>query len=160
MKKIVVLSSVLLFISILLLVSIFNREKIYGYYVYDNIVYQSPSSPVSRDFLLKQIDNTKITIKSNIFKIEDSRNKFEIKNVKYIKKKVDIDMVNKFNKAVMNTVELLDEIKYQYTILNSLNNTANFLLFQTDNNIWLVSIIDKENNDYEFMYIYKIKKIK
>ena len=136
-----------------------NKENFYGTYVLDDIVYLSSLSSVSYDYIKSH--DTKFILNKNYFKVESSDNTLEINNATYKKEKMSKDLVNRFNRAVFNSISLSKfDVKYQYTIYDSNDEPVNFRIYLLDNTIWLSAYHNKAENEYELMNIYKLKDAK
>jgi len=163
MKKIILLALMLVLGNSLLGCSKDSDIAISGKYEFDEVMYLSPLSSSSKDYINKKNQGTVYTINKDSFEIVSSENDYEISNLIYKRKKMDDDLVQSFNDSVWvsgwGTVSISEyKEKYQYSIYNEENEKINLYLYSMDGELWIASYTDNTANNSEIiMSIYKLK---
>ncbi len=130
-----------------------DKQDFYGVYTFNQVSYLSPLSSLTVDFLNKQMEGTKYTIKADLFKIETDRmdNSIEISNPNYVKEEIQKDVSPLFDIRSF----IGNEVAYQYTI-----GTTHMRLYVSSDCLQIASYADNTANGSEIiMYIYKLSKI-
>ncbi|WBW95197.1 hypothetical protein [Oceanirhabdus sp. W0125-5] len=163
MKKIILLSLLFFFVSSLIGCSKDNDLAISGKYEFDSIVYLSPLSSSSKDYLNKKMKGTVYTINKDSFKAVSSENHYEISKLTYKRNKMDDELVQAFNDSVWDSswgnISISEyKERYKYSIYNEQNEKINFYLYSMDEELWIASYTDNTANNSEIiMSIYKLK---
>ena len=137
-----------------------NRDLgISGEFQFEKVVYLSPLSSSTIDYEEKQMEGTIYKINRDNFEIVSSVNQYKISDPIYEKIKMDNVLVQTFNYAVFNSVDISKyKEKYQYIIYTSENQKANFYLYSMDDELWIAAYADNTANKTDIiMNIYKIQ---
>jgi hypothetical protein len=136
-----------------------NDNAILGEYEFDNIIYLSPLSSSTIDYMEESMKGTEYIISKDTFEITSSVNSYIILEPIYEKKEMKEEMIRAFSNAELETIALdAYKEKYQYSIYDKDNNKINFYLYAMDGELWLASYVDNTANNAEIiMYIYKLK---
>lgn len=152
-----------LFFILIILLSFFdgcsNENSIFGNYEFKDIIFLSPVSSSTVDYMKDKSMGTKYTIQKDIFKIISTENQYEILNPTYIKEKINNEIIQSFNFGVFNSVSIEEyKEKYRYTIYTKNNQKSNYYIYSLDNELWIASYVDNTANKKDLiMYIFKIK---
>ncbi|HEX3077237.1 MAG TPA: hypothetical protein VHQ24_10280 [Lachnospiraceae bacterium] len=159
MRKKVILVSILIIAIIFILFYFMGKSKnnIYGTYVVDSVVFLSPLSSESKDFIEAKRKDTIFEISRDSFKYDSSDSKVEIKSPTYIKERMDEDKIESFNESVFHVISLSDyKEKYQYTIYDS--DKAVYRIYSLDTETWIAAYSETPDGKYYIMNILKMKK--
>lgn len=134
-----------------------NSKTIYGKYTFNKVIYISPLSSTSIDYINKQMSGTEFIIEKDKFEIVSSENPYKIMQPNYIKEKMDDNLAKIFNNSVLNTVSISSyKDKYQYSIFTKNNEKIKYYIYSMNEELWLSSYNTANNKD-TIMYIFKLK---
>ncbi len=153
-----------LFFILIILLSFFygcsNENSIFGNYEFKDVIFLSPLSSSTVDYMKDKMKGTKYTIQKDIFSISSKDNQYEILNPTYIKEKIDDNIIQDFNNAVFKDSISFNEYKekHRYTIYSKNKQKAKYYLYSLDNELWIASYVDNTANKQDIiMYIFRIK---
>lgn len=136
MKKKVIVSVALLFVIILIIFAIHSSQSNkndkslkYGQYRFDEIVYLSPLSSYTEEYLVEIFKNVEILVTESVFEISKNDSAIGhvlIKNPTYEKKIAD-----EYRRVIKNTVA-------SYSIIDEYNSEQNQIIILTDNDNELI----------------------
>ncbi len=155
MKKVLILITVFISLALLSCSSNTDKHDYYGKYTFEEVVYLSPLSSSTVDYLNERMAGTKYIIEADLYKIESADNTVEISSPNYVKEKVQNNSSPLFNVAIL----LDNEVKHQYTIYNEDGSKTHWRLYAFSDCLWVASYADNTADGSEIiMYIYKLSR--
>lgn len=130
-------------------------QHIYGTYTFEDVNYLSPLSSSTIDYVNSQMEETKYTIKEDLFKIESTEYTVEFSSPKYIKEEIPNDI------TLSSDIDTLisDDVDYQYTIYDKDGNRTKWRLYVSSDFLWIGTYIDNTADGSEIICdIYKLTK--
>lgn len=134
-------------------------KGIYGTYEFDKVVYLSPLSSATPDYLADLMEGTQYIIEKDSFRIVTGDNTYEVKDPTYTGVMMDEDMVKAFEEATFDQLTLDSyKDKYQYFISSDNNDKVNYFLFRMDHKLWIATYIDNTSDGLiTLMNIFQLK---
>lgn len=133
----------IIIISIISLVYLFgcsngDEQNIYGTHTFEKVKYLSPLSSSTIDYVNSQMEETKYTIKEDIFKIESTEYTVEISSPKYVKEEIPKDA------TLFSDMDTLisDEVDYQYTIYDNEGNRTKWRIYTSSDCLYIGTYIE------------------
>ena len=101
------------------------------------------------------MEETKYTIKEDLFKIESTEYSVEVNSPKYVKEEIPK------NSSLFSDIDTLisDEVDYQYTIYENDGNRTRWRLYISSDCLWIGTYIDNTADSLEIIFdIYELTK--
>ena len=131
------------------------EQDIYGAYTFDEVSYLSPLSSATKDYVNSQMEETKYTIKEDLFKIESKDYTVEFSSPKYVKEEISNES------SILSDVHTFigSDVDYQYTIYDKDGNKTKRRLYVSSDCLWIGTYVDNTADGSEIiMDIYKLSK--
>ena len=132
-----------------------DEQKIYGTYTFEKVSYLSPLSSVTVDIVNGQMEETKYTIKADLFKIQSAEYTVEFSSPKYVNEKIPSES------SVLSDVYTFigNDVDYQYPIYDKDGNRTIWRLYVSSDCLWIGTYVDNTADGSEIiMDIYKLSK--
>lgn len=153
MKKAFVMITSLIVIIFLVGCSSNDEEDFYGIYTFEKVSYLSPLSSSTIDYINKQMEGTKYTIKADLFKAESANyDTIEVNSPNYVREEIP--------DVTSNLIDIRSflgkEVEWQYTV-----GTTHKRLYVSPDSMWIASYVDNTADGSEIiMYVYQLTKNK
>ena len=149
-------------ILIMLLVLLFpqgcnkgNAQGIFGVYEFDEAVYLSPFSSLTKESLNRQMKGSKYTIREDLFRIDSRGYTVEYSSPEYVMESIPDDP-DAFGSLFTFIPEGAD---CQYAIYDKNGTRTKWRLYVSPDSLWIGNIHDNARDGSEIvMYIYKLSK--
>lgn len=155
MRKILMLILGLMLLVFLSGCSSGGEQNIYGVYTFEEVSYLSPLSSATKDYVNRQMEETKYTIKEALFKIESTDYTVEFSSPKYAKEEISNES------SVLADVYTFigSDVDHQYTIYDKDGNKTNRRLYVSSDFLWIGTYVDNTADGSEIiMDIYRLSK--
>lgn len=136
-----------------------SKNELYGEYEFDELVFLSPLSSASADYLTELMEGTQYKFEKDSFQIITSDHTYEVKDPIYTRIKMDEELVKAFEDSTFSMMSI-DEYKdkYQYFISSEGNDKVNYYLYSMDGELWIASYVDNTASGLSIlMNIVKLK---
>lgn len=124
-----------------------GEQNIYGIYTFDEISYLSPLSSSTKDYVNSQMEETRYTIKKDLFKIDSTDKTVEFCSPKYVKEEISSET------SVLSDVYTFigSDVDYQYTIYDKDENKTNWRLYVSSDYLWIGTYADNTADGSEII---------
>jgi len=127
------------------------EQNIFGVYTFEEVSYLSPLSSSSKDFMNRQMEGSKFTVREDLIKIESLGYTVEYSHPKYVKEKIP-DETTLFSDV---RTFIGSDVDYQYTIYDKDDNKTMWRLYVSSDCLWIGNYNDNTQNGSEIIiYIY------
>lgn len=155
MRRILMLTAGLVLLVFLSGCNSGSEQNIYGVYTFEEVSYLSLLSSSTKDYVNSQMEETKYTIKENLFKIESTDYTVEFSSPKYVKEEISGES------SVLSDVYTFigSDVDYQYTIYDKDGNKTKWRLYVSSDYLWIGTYVDNTADGSEIiMDIYRLSK--
>lgn len=155
MRRIWMLTAGLILLVFLSGCSSEGEQNIFGVYTFEEVSYLSPLSSATKDYVNSQMEESKYTIKEDLFKIESTSYTVEFSSPKYVKEEIS------GKSSVLSDVYTFigSDVDYQYTIYDKDGNKTKWRLYVSSDCLWIGTYNDNTVNGSEvIMDIYRLSK--
>jgi len=155
MRRIWMLTAGLILLVLLSGCSSGDEQNIFGVYTFKEVSYLSPLSSATKDYMNSQMEESKYTIKEDLFKIESTSYTVEFSSPKYEKEEISGEP------SVLSDVDTFigSDVDYQYTIYDKDGNKTKWRLYVSSDCLWIGTYVDNTADGSEIiMDIYRLSK--
>lgn len=155
MKRVLILTAVLVSIVFLVACSSESEKNFYDVYTFDEVSYLSLLSSSTKDYVNNQMQGAKYTIKEDLFKVESTDYIVEFTSPKYVKEEISKES------SILSDVYTFigSDVDYQYTIYDKDGNKTKWRLYVSSDSLWIGTYNDNTADGSEvIMYIYRLSK--
>lgn len=155
MRRIWMLTTGLILLVFLSGCSSGGEEIIFGEYTFEEVSYLSPLSSSTKDYVNSQMEESKYTIKEDLFKIESTSYTVEFSSPEYVKEEIP-----KESSELSDVYSFIDsDVDYQYTIYDKDGNKTKWRLYVSSDCLWIGTYNNNTVDGSEvIMYIYRLSK--